>query len=224
MKRTDEGKSAAEARASRGTLLLALLVGLAAGILTAVLIAVLPSGGPAPANTQSMGRALIGGPFALTDGSGKRVTDKDFAGRPMLVFFGYTHCPDICPAGLQVMAAALEKLGDKAKGLTPIFITLDPERDTPELVGKYAASFDKAIVGLSGAPEDVAAAIKAYRVYAKKVPDEANPADYTMDHSSFMYLMDANGTFAKHFPSNIDANALAEALAKAVETPAPPPA
>jgi len=203
--------------ASRRTLVLALLIGLAAGVLTAVLLATLPSGAP---STQTTGKALIGGPFSLLDPSGKRVTEKDFAGKPLLVYFGFTHCPDVCPAGLQVIAAALDQLGDKANGLSAVFITVDPERDTPELMGKYVASFHKNIIGLSGSPEDIAAVTKTYRVYAKKVPDETNPGEYNVDHSSFMYLMDRNGEFMRHFPHSVDAKALADALAKAIDSPA----
>lgn len=204
------------AGASRGTLLLALLIGLAAGVLSAVLLATLPSGAP---TMPATGKALIGGPFSLLDPTGKRVTEKDFAGKPMLVYFGFTRCPDVCPAGLQVIAAALDRLGEKAKEVTPIFVTVDPERDTPEAIGKYVASFHKGIVGLSGTPADIAAVTKAYRVYAKKVPDETNPAEYNMDHSSFMYLMDRNGDYVRHFPHNVDAKDLAEALGNAIEPP-----
>jgi protein SCO1/2 len=204
--------------ASRGTLLLALLIGLAAGVMTAVLLATLPSNtNPTAPTMQATGKALIGGPFSLLDPSGKRVTEKDFAGRPMLVYFGFTHCPDVCPAGLQVIAAALDELGDKAKDMSALFITVDPERDTPEVIGKYVASFHKSIVGLSGSPEDIAAVTKAYRVYAKKVPDETNPGEYNVDHSSFMYLMDGNGEYLRHFPHSVDAKELAQALAKAIE-------
>jgi protein SCO1/2 len=172
--------------------LLALLIGLAAGVMTAVLMVTLPGRTGTPA-VETTGRALIGGPFSLLDPTGKRVTEKDFAGRPMLVFFGFTHCPDVCPAGLQVIAAALDKLGDKAKGVTPIFITVDPERDTPEVVGKYVASFDKEIVGLSGSPADIAAVTKAYRVYVNKVPDESTPGEYSVDHSGQSYVIDPQG-------------------------------
>lgn len=205
-------------RASRGTLLLALLIGLAGGIMTAVLLATLPSG--APATGDATGKALIGGHFSLVDGAGKRVTEKDFAGKPLLVYFGFTNCPDVCPAGLQVIAAALDRLGDKAKDMGTIFITVDPERDTPELVGKYAASFQSSIIGLSGSPEEIGAVTKAYRVYAKKVPDETNPHEYSVDHSSFMYLMDRKGDYMKHFPHSVDAKDLADALAKAIDAPA----
>lgn len=205
------------AGASRGTLLLALLIGLAAGVMTAVLLVAVPSGAP---TVRSTGKALVGGPFSLVAPSGQRVTEKSFAGRPMLVYFGFTHCPDVCPAGLQVIAAALDRIGDKSKGMTAVFITVDPERDTPELIGKYVASFHKDIVGLSGSPDDIAGVTKAYRVYARKVPIEQSPGEYNVDHSSFMYLMDRNGAYMKHFPHSVDAGELADALAKAIDAPA----
>jgi len=217
MSKTSDTKSAPPAGASRRTLLLALLVGLAAGVMTAVLVFALPDQTGAP-KTETTGKALVGGPFSLVDATGKRVTEKDFAGKPMLVYFGFTNCPDVCPAGLQVIAAALDRLGDKAGGVTPVFITVDPERDTPELLGKYVASFHKGIVGLSGSPEDIAGVTKAYRVYAKKVPDETQPGQYNVDHSSFMYLMDAKGEFVKHFPHSVDAAKLADDLAAAMQT------
>jgi protein SCO1 len=210
--------------ASRKALLLALLIGLAAGIMTAVVIALVP-GGPPPGPTTapaSTGRAAIGGPFSLTDGSGQAVTEKDFAGKPMLVFFGFTNCPDVCPAGLQVLAAALDRLGDKAQGVSPLFITVDPERDTPELVGKYAKSFHPRIVGLSGTPEQVAAVVKAYRVYARKQPSEGSAAEYNMDHSSFFYLMDANGAYVKHFPHSVDPAELADDVSAQIQSTAQP--
>lgn len=210
--KTNDGKKVA---ASRRTLLLALLLGLAAGVMTAVFL-LADFGQIGGSREVSSGRALIGGPFQLVSGEGKQVTEKDFAGKPMLVFFGFTHCPDVCPSGLQVIAAALDQLGDKAKGLTPIFITVDPARDTPEVTGKYVASFHPAIVGLSGSPEQVAGAIKAYRVYAKKVEDGASGDHYNVDHSAFLYLMDANGDFVKHFSHSVDADALAAELSKAL--------
>ncbi len=121
---------------------------------------------------QSSGKALVGGPFTLVDASGKTVTDQDFRGRYMLIFFGFTHCPDICPAELQVMAGAMDQLGDKAKKVVPIFITLDPERDTPEAVGAYVKNFGPNIVGLTGSMDAVAAAAKAYRVSFSKFQDK----------------------------------------------------
>jgi protein SCO1/2 len=216
-KNTGDGKPAVGATgASRKTLLLALLIGLAAGVMTAVLLLVVPGGAPDGSRVVTTGKAAIGGPFSLLDASGKRVTDKDFAGRPMLVYFGFTNCPDVCPAGLQVIAAALDRLGPDAKKAATLFITVDPERDTPDVLGKYVKSFHPEIVALSGSADDIAGATKAYRVYAKKVPDESDPSRYNVDHSSFMYLMDANGEFVKHFPHSADAEVLASELAKAI--------
>jgi protein SCO1 len=213
-------KNGAETASSpRKLVLLALLVGLAAGIMTAVLLAIVPE--PAT-QQQTTGKAAIGGPFALKDGAGKVVTEKDFAGKPMLVFFGFTHCPDVCPAGLQVIAAALDGLGGKVDRMTPVFITVDPERDTPEIVDKYVKSFHKAIVGLSGTPEEVGVAVKAYRVYARKVPDAANPGEYNVDHSPFIYLMDGKGEFVKHFSHGADAAVLTAEVARVID--ATPPA
>ena len=135
------------------------LIGAIAG--AGVLLVANPQGGQP---VQSSGAALIGGPFSLVGADGKPVTDRDFRGRYMLIFFGFTHCPDICPAELQVIAQALEQLGDKAKTVVPIFITLDPERDTPEAMANYVKSFGPNFVGLTGSPEAIAAAAKAYRV------------------------------------------------------------
>ncbi|MCJ7598243.1 MAG: SCO family protein [Methyloceanibacter sp.] len=149
---------------------------------------------------QSSGKALVGGPFTLVDPSGKTVTDQNFRGRYMLIFFGYTHCPDICPAELQVMAAALDQLGPKAAKVVPIFITLDPERDTPEAVGAYVKNFGPNIVGLTGSTEAVAAAAKAYRVSFSKFQDENSGTNYTIDHSALAYLMGTDGEYITHIP------------------------
>jgi protein SCO1/2 len=149
---------------------------------------------------ESSGKALVGGPFALVDAAGKTVTDQDFRGRYMLIFFGYTHCPDICPAELQVMAAALDQLGDKAKKVVPIFITLDPERDTPEAVGAYVKNFSPNIVGLTGSMDAISAAAKAYRVSFSKFQDKNERDNYTIDHSALAYLMGTDGEYITHIP------------------------
>ena len=160
------------------------------------------------------GKALVGGPFSLTDSSGKRVTDKDFRGRDMLVFFGFTSCPDICPASLQLMSAVLDKLGPKADRITPIFITIDPERDTAPKLDEYVKHFSPRIVGLTGTPDEIAAAAKAYRVYYNKVPNKAVPGDYTMDHTGIIYLMDANGDYVTHFTPATPVDDMTAKLAK----------
>ena len=162
----------------------------------------------------TVGQAAIGGPFTLTNHKGQRVTDKDFRGKYMLVFFGFTFCPDVCPTGLQIMTAALEQLGEKAKNITPVLISVDPERDTPEQLAQYVSSFHPSLVGLTGTPEEVQAAARAYRVYYKKVKDERMPGDYTVDHTSIIYLMDPKGEFVTHFTHATPAATMAERLAK----------
>ncbi len=162
----------------------------------------------------STGKALVGGPFNLIDQTGKAVTEKDFKGRYLLVFFGYTFCPDICPSGLQVISAALDQLGQDADKITPVFISIDPARDTPEKMGAYVKSFHPRLIGLTGSPADVAAVIKAYRVYAKKVPDDRNRADYTMDHSSVVYLMGPTGELVTFSAEISKPDVLAQQLRK----------
>lgn len=159
------------------------------------------------------GKALIGGPFALTDHTGKRVTEKDFAGRHVLVFFGYTYCPDICPAELQIMSAAIDKLGPKGDKVTPVFITVDPERDTVSQMKSYVENFHPRLVGLTGSAEDVRAAAKAYRVYYSKAGD-ASASDYLMDHSSVVYLMSPAGEYLAHFAYGTGVDKMAEGIAK----------
>lgn len=192
------------------------VVALAAAIVgVALALVILP--GPREQITRALpstGKALVGGPFTLVDHTGKTVTDKDFRGRYMLVYFGFTNCPDVCPSGLQVMAAALDKVGAKADQVTPIFITVDPERDTPEQLAAYVSSFHPRLVGLTGSQEQLAAALKAYRVYAKKVDDPKSTAGFTYDHTSIMYLMDRNGDYLGNFTHATSVDRIAERLAK----------
>ena len=192
-------------------------VGLAiAGLIAGGLLAYAAVTGQGPANTAPnatvTGKSLVGGPFALTDHTGKRVTDKDFLGRYMLVFFGFTHCPDICPSGLQVMTAALDKVGNKAKIVTPVFITLDAQRDTPEKLAAYLKSFHPSLVGLSGTPEELAVVAKLYRVFYQKVADEKTPDSYTYDHSAIYYLMGKDGAFVAPINHTTDVDELVRAL------------
>ncbi len=158
------------------------------------------------------GQALIGGPFELVGKDGKTVTDKDFRGRYMLVFFGFTHCPDICPAELQVMSAALDDLGDKADQVVPVFITVDPERDTPELVTAYVENFGRNFVGLTGSLEAVDKAAKAYRVTYQKFQEEGAGDNYSVDHSALVYLMGPDGKFVTHFPYGTSPEKMADTL------------
>ena len=168
---------------------------------------------PADQSVATSGKALIGGPFTLVGRDGKPVTDQAFRGKYMLVFFGFTHCPDICPAELQVIAAALDELGPKANEIIPIFITLDPERDTPLVVADYVANFSQRFVGLTGSPEQIAEAAKAYRVaFSKFQEDGAKPEDYSIDHSALVYLMGKNGEYLTHFAYGTPVAKLTETL------------
>ena len=141
--------------------------------------------------------AAIGGPFQLTDQNGKAVTDKSLKGKPTLIFFGYTHCPDVCPTSLFEISEVLRAMGKDADKFNAVFISVDPERDTQATMKDYLSSFDPHLEGLSGDPAEVAKVITSYRVYAKKVP--AKDGDYTMDHTALIYLMDRNGQFVSPF-------------------------
>lgn len=169
----------------------------------------LPGGG-----MPSLGQALVGGPFQLVDHNGKRVSDTDFRGRYMLVFFGFTFCPDVCPTALQVSSTALDKLGDKARRVVPIFISVDPERDTPEQLKSYVSSFHPSLIGLTGTLEEITAVARAYRVYYRKVKDEKSSAGYTMDHTSIVYLMGPDGKFITHFTHTTSVDAMAAGIAR----------
>jgi protein SCO1/2 len=141
--------------------------------------------------------AAIGGPFQLTDQNGKTVTDKNLKGKPTLIFFGYTHCPDVCPTSLFEISEVLRAMGKDADKVNAVFISVDPERDTPAAMKDYLSSFDPHLEGLSGDPAETAKVITSYRVYAKKVPTK--DGDYTMDHTALIYLMDRDGRFVSPF-------------------------
>ena len=151
-------------------------------------------GGPAPITTA---QAAVGGPFRLTDQNGKTVTDADFKGHPMLVFFGFTNCPEVCPTTLFDISEVLNKLGPDTDKVNALFITVDPERDPPEKLKDYLSSFNPRLIGLGGDPAALAAVAKAYRVYYKKVPQDNG--NYTMDHTAIVYLMDKQGNFVAPF-------------------------
>ena len=141
--------------------------------------------------------AAIGGPFQLTDQSGQTVTEKNLQGRPTLIFFGFTHCPDVCPTELFQISEILRAMGKDADRINAYFVSVDPERDTQAAMKDYLSSFDPHLKGLTGDPGAVAKAISDYRVYAKKVP--LKDGDYTMDHTALIYLMDRNGRFVSPF-------------------------
>ncbi len=153
--------------------------------------------------------SAVGGPFALTDQNGKPITDKDMAGHPFLVFFGFTHCPDVCPTTLFDVSEIFRALGPDRE-VRALFITVDPERDTPAVMKDYLSSFDPRITGATGDEAAVASAIKGYRVYAKKVPPDGG--GYTMDHTALVYLMGKDGRFIAPFNMKRRPNEAAEDL------------
>ena len=162
------------------------------------------------------GVASIGGPFSLVDHKGQPKTDKDFRGRYMLIYFGYTYCPDVCPTALQAMTQAMDRLDPETqKKIIPVFITIDPERDTAKQLNAYVDNFHPSMVGLTGAPEELATTARAYRVFfgrAKGAEEEST--DYLMDHSSIVFLMDPDGEYVTHFTHATAPEKMAERLAK----------
>jgi len=160
---------------------------------------------------------LPGGPFTLVDHTGRTVTDKDFRGSFLLVFFGYTHCPDICPLTLAEVSATLKALGKDARYVRPLFITVDPERDTPEVLASYVRAFHPAIIGLTGTPQQIRSVTKAYNAYYAKVPLKTNgkvsqSSHYSVDHSAFTYLMGPNGNFLEVFRFGTSPEKMAEKI------------
>jgi protein SCO1/2 len=154
----------------------------------------------------------IGGPFTLTNQDGKTVTSDSLKGKPTLIYFGFTYCPDVCPTSLLLMETAMEKIGgDAAKKVNLVFITVDPERDTPAVMKGYVPNFGPTFEGLTGTPDQIAQVARAYRVYYQKVPGK-DGAPYLMDHSSIVYLLDRNGRFVTHFTHEAKAEAIAAAV------------
>ena len=173
-------------------LLLALGAFVAGLVLFSAVIFIVTGRTPAPVAVST-----VGGPFKLVDQNDKPITEQDFKGEPFLVFFGFTHCPDVCPTTLFEVSEIFRALGPDAKNLCAMFVTVDPERDTPAVMKDYLASFDPRIIGVTGDEAAVAAAEKSYRVYAKKVPTDGG--GYTMDHTAIVYLMNKDGRFVAPF-------------------------
>ena len=175
-----------------------------------------PAGGPGTAS------ANIGGPFELVNAQGETVRASDFAGRYRLIYFGYTYCPDICPTTLMDMTRALDRLRatapDKAARITPIFISIDPKRDDPETVGQYTRHFHDRLVGLTGSPEQVARAAKAFHVYYETVKQGRPEGQYLVNHSSYIYLLGPQGRYIAHFSHKTEAAKLAQKLAAEVRS------
>jgi protein SCO1/2 len=156
-------------------------------------------------------REPIGGPFALIDHTGKPRTDADFRGKLLLVYFGFTYCPDVCPTDLQSIALALDKLGAAGNAVQPLFITVDPERDTAAHLADYVAMFHPRLIGLTGDASAIHKAAEGYRAYYAKVPNEAG-TDYTVDHSAFIYVVGARGEYLGFFPPGTTPERIAEGL------------
>lgn len=151
---------------------------------------------------QISAAALIGGDYSLIDHDGKAVTQDDYKGKKLLVFFGFTNCPAVCPTELYNIAVTLDELGDDAKKLQVLFISIDPEQDTPEMMKEYVGAFHEDFIGLTGSVAQISSAAKAFRVYYAKIPEEDSEIGYTMDHSAYTYLMDENGQYLTHLPPN----------------------
>lgn len=168
--------------------------------------------GPDPTQPVSSGGGAIGGPFQLTDQDGKARTDRDFRGKLMLITFGYTFCPDVCPLSLQNMTAAMDDLGKDADRVQPIFVSVDPARDTPAQLKSYQEFFTPRLTLLTGTPEAVAQAARNYRVYYKVNGDPAKETNYLVDHSALIYLMDREGRFLTHFTHETPPEKMAAAI------------
>jgi cytochrome oxidase Cu insertion factor (SCO1/SenC/PrrC family) len=165
-------------------------------------------------------REPVGGPFELTDHTGRVRTERDFRGQLMLVYFGFTYCPDICPADLQAIGLALDKLGHDGERVQPLFVTVDPERDTAEHLAEYVPLFHPRLIGLTGSLEAVRRAADAYKVYFAKVPTGKEASDYTVDHTAFIYLMDRDGNYLGFFPPGTTADRMAETIRPRLAEPA----
>jgi len=178
----------------RSVRILIVLAAFLAGLAACFAVVLVVAGRMAPSAPQT---AAIGGPFSLTDQNGRSVTDLDFKGKPFLVFFGFTHCAEICPTTLFEISEILRKLGPDGDRIRGVFITVDPERDTPQALKEYLSSFDSRLSALTGDPAAIAAVAKAYRVYYKKIP--LDDGGYNMDHTAIIYLMDKEGRFVSPF-------------------------
>jgi cytochrome oxidase Cu insertion factor (SCO1/SenC/PrrC family) len=186
----------------------------------------LPAQNRAPSGAELMddlmwGRTPIGGPFDLIDQTGRRRTDADFRGKLVLLYFGYTYCPDVCPTDLMAIAAAVDQLGPAGHEVQPLFITLDPERDTVEQLAGYVGTFHPRLIGLTGTPERIREVALAYKVYYAKVP-APDGTDYAIDHSGFIYLVGRDGKYLGFFPPNSPPERLVEIVRRQLQAIAAP--
>jgi cytochrome oxidase Cu insertion factor (SCO1/SenC/PrrC family) len=158
------------------------------------------------------GRGSVGGPFTLTDQTGKPRSDSEFRGKLMIVYFGYTYCPDVCPTDLMAITQALDALGPAAEGIQPVFITIDPERDT-KVLADYVSAFHHSLIGLTGSPEEIRGVANLYKAFYAKVQDERS-GDYSIDHTGVIYLMGRNGEYLGFMPPQTNPDRLTEVLRK----------
>jgi cytochrome oxidase Cu insertion factor (SCO1/SenC/PrrC family) len=156
----------------------------------------------------------VGGPFALTDHSGRRVTNEDFRGRYMLIYFGYSYCPDICPADLLVMGHAVDMLGEDGEKVQPIFITVDPARDTVASLADYVPNFHPRLLGLTGSEAEIASAARAYKAYYRLGDEKEGPDDYPVEHTDYIYLMGPNGEFLDHYQRGLRPAEIAQLIGR----------
>ena len=184
-------------------------------------------GGDAPARSPAeimdilmWNREPVGGPFELTDHTGRIRTERDFRGQLLLVYFGFTYCPDICPADLQAVGLALDRLGNEAARVQPLFVTVDPERDTAEHLAEYVKLFHPRLIGLTGRLDAIRKAADAYKVYYAKIPLGKATDDYTVDHTAFIYLMDRDGNYLGFFPPGTSADRMVEIIRPRLAEPA----
>ncbi len=213
----EQKPEAPKRKKSSGGKLLLLLVGIVVVAFVIVLAGTeyfAKRGSETAGSSSSDSGPSVGGPFTLVNHKGETVTEKDFLGKYMLVFFGYTYCPDVCPTALSDMAAVLDMLGEeKAQKVVPVFISVDPARDTPEHLAEYVSFFHPRTVGLTGTEEQIKAVAREYRVYYRKNDPAGNdPQDYLVDHTSIIYLMGPDGKLVTHFSHGTDPKAMAERI------------
>ena len=172
---------------------------------------------PGPASVKDF-PISFGGPFTLVDHQGRKRTDKDFKGRHLLVYFGYTFCPNICPTGLQTLSSALDLLGEEAAKVQPLFVSVDPDRDKPEILKSFVAQFHPRLIGLTGSEKQVRDVARAYRIFRGKVVVADAPKDeYLVTHTPTTFLMGPDGKFVTLFPHDTDAEVMAKALKRYLE-------
>jgi protein SCO1/2 len=215
----EPGEAAPAPKKSSGGKLLLLLIGIVVVTFAIVLGGTeyfAKRGSETTAGSARSGASSVGGPFTLVNHKGEQVTEKDFLGGYMLVFFGYTYCPDVCPTALSDIAGVLDMLSEeKAQKITPVFVSVDPARDTPAHLAEYVGFFHPRTVGLTGSEEQIKAAARAYRVYYRKNdPAGGDEQDYLVDHTSIIYLIGPEGNLVTHFSHGTDPQAMAERIGK----------